>query len=68
VERGHRARKKALASLAMLVSWEQWIERNARVFNNKFSTASMFIAKFKVEVALWSLVGTKRLSNIMTRE
>jgi hypothetical protein len=71
VERGHSKRgqgRKALASLAMLVSWEIWIERNAQIYNNKFSTANMLIAKIKDEVALWSLAGDKVLTNIMPLE
>jgi hypothetical protein len=32
-KRGHE--RKALASLAMLVSWEIWKERNARVFSKQ---------------------------------
>jgi hypothetical protein len=32
--------KRAMASLGMLISWEIWKERNARVFRNAFTTSS----------------------------
>jgi hypothetical protein len=44
--------RKALASLTMLVSWEIWKKRNARVFRNKASTVTMLVTKMKEEVAL----------------
>jgi hypothetical protein len=46
---------KAIASLAMLLSWEIWKERIARVFRNILSTANMLVMKIKEEVSLWSL-------------
>jgi predicted negative regulator of RcsB-dependent stress response len=54
--------KKAMASLAMLVSWEIWKERNARVFRNNASTLSMLVTKIKDEAVIWSLAGAKALS------
>ena len=62
------ANRKALASLAMLVSWEIWLERNARVFQNKAITATMLLQKIKNEVVLWSTAGAKALCNVMPRE
>jgi hypothetical protein len=41
--------RKALASLAMLVSWEIWKERNTSVFRNKSVTITMLLAKIKEE-------------------
>jgi hypothetical protein len=49
-KRGHS--RKVMASLAMLVNWEIWKERNARVFTNKSSTSNMLILKIKEEVNL----------------
>jgi hypothetical protein len=60
--------RKALASLVMLVSWEIWKERNARVFRNTYSTATMLLEKIKGEVALWSIAGARTISNIMPQE
>jgi hypothetical protein len=59
---------KAVASLAMLISWEIWKERNARVFRNTFSTLKAVLGKIKVEARLWSLAGAKALSVLMPRE
>jgi hypothetical protein len=52
----------------MLVSWEIWKERNARVFSNNAPTMAMVVNKIKDEAALWSLAGAKALSNVMPRQ
>jgi hypothetical protein len=57
--------RKAVATLATLISWEISKERNDWVFRNQASTTNMLLAKIKEEVALWSLAGAKALSNIM---
>jgi hypothetical protein len=59
---------KAMASLAMLISWEIWNERNARIFWNYFSTNDMVISRIKDEAMLWCLAGAIALCNIMPRE
>jgi hypothetical protein len=63
-KRGHT--RKAMASLAMLVNWEIWKERNACLFTNKSSTANMLILKIKEEVNLWSLARAKEICQGMT--
>jgi hypothetical protein len=60
--------RKAMTSLAMLISWEIWKERNGCVFRNKVSTTDMVITKIKDEVATWSMAETKALSNVIPRE
>jgi hypothetical protein len=60
--------KKAMASLVMLISWEIWKERNARIFRDTYMTSSYIIIKIKEEVALWSLAGAKAVSDLMPRE
>jgi hypothetical protein len=57
--------KKAMSSLATLVSWEVWKERNARVFQNHYSTVDMVGARIKNEMALWVSAGAKALGNVM---
>ena len=52
----------------MLVSWEVWNERNARVFRNKATTSIMLIEKIKEETTVWCLAGAKALSSIVPRE
>ena len=60
--------RKSLSSLAMLVSWEIWLERNALVFRNKSSTANMLFDKIKEEAVMWCHAEVKALCNIMPRE
>jgi tRNA-dihydrouridine synthase len=45
--------KKAVGSIAMLISWELRKKRNARVFWN-ISTSNIDVNKIKEEFALWS--------------
>ena len=59
---------KALASLMMLISWEIWTERNARVFRNTAVPSMVLISKIKDEVSLWALAGAKQLGIVMPRE
>jgi hypothetical protein len=59
---------KAMASMAMLISWEIWNERNARIFRHHFSTTTLISNKIKEEARLWCLAGAKALCNIMPRE
>jgi hypothetical protein len=60
--------KKALGSIAMLISWELWNERNACIFRNNVSTSSTIVNKIKEEHALWSLAGAKAMSIMMPGE
>jgi hypothetical protein len=57
-----------MASLGMLISWEIWKERNARVFRNTYTTSSFVVAKIKEKVALWSLAVAKAIGNVIPRE
>ena len=60
--------KKAAASILMLVMWEMWKERNARVFRNTASLTTIIVAKIKEEAHLWALAGANHLSALMSRE
>jgi hypothetical protein len=60
--------RKAMASIAMLVSWEICKERNARIFQNSFSTSAMIVQKMKEDATLWSLAGAKAISILLPRE
>ena len=62
------ASRKVMASLAMLVSWEIWLERNARVFRNNSSTATRLIDKIKEEAAMWGRAGAKAMCNFIPQE
>ena len=60
--------KKATASVMMLVSWEIWKERNARIFSNTAAPTTVVVARIKEEAQLWALAGAKHLSSLMSRE
>jgi hypothetical protein len=62
------SKRKDLASLALLVSWEIWNERNGRVFNNKYAPPSVILHKIKGEAKLWILAGDKCMGSLMPRE
>ena len=61
--RGHR--RKTISSLVMLVSWEVWKERNARVFQKKSSMPTTVLEGIKVEARNWVLAGAKHLGSLM---
>jgi hypothetical protein len=65
---GRGQHRKALASLLMLISWEVWKERNARVFRHHISATNVIIAKIKDEARAWCLAGAKNLCNIIPGE
>jgi hypothetical protein len=65
---GKMTKRKDVASLTFLVSWELWNERNARVFKGKQAPPSVLFNKIKQEAKLWILVGDKCMSNLMPRE
>jgi hypothetical protein len=46
-------------SLLLLVIWEIWLERNARVFNRVESSALTVFTKIKSETSTWILAGAK---------
>ena len=60
--------RKAMASLTLLVVWEIWNERNARVFNKKFASPVVILEKIKREARMWVTAGAKHLGEIMPRE
>jgi hypothetical protein len=69
----HNATKKTqsrrpLASLMLLISWELWNERNARIFRNTPGLVGVVVVKIKEENSLWSMARARHLINIMPRE
>ena len=60
--------RKGLASLIMLVSWEIWNERSARVFRKVSSMPNVITSRIKAKVRLGGLAGAKHLSYLMPRE
>ena len=59
--------KKAIRSLAMLIIWEVWKERNARVFNRHQTSTTMLMEKIKAEANLWITAGAKDLGSVVAR-
>ena len=59
---------KGMASLLMLISWELWKERNARVFRNVSAPTTIIVEKIMNEATLWTLAGAKGLGVILHRE
>jgi hypothetical protein len=60
----HGAPLKGWRSLMILVCWEIWKERNARVFRRKFIPSGQLFAKIKEESRAWALAGDKHLGAI----
>ena len=54
--------RKGLQSAIILIAWEIWKERNARVFNNIFTMPSALFQSIKNESKNWILAGAKRLA------
>ena len=59
---------KPLASLMLLISWELWKERNARIFRNEAVPVGVIVTRIKEETSLWSIAGAKHLSNVMPQD
>ena len=57
---------KGLRSAIILITWELCKERNARVFNNKFTMPSSLLDKIKVEGRNWVLAGAKHFGEIVS--
>ena len=60
--------RKDMASLTMLVGWNIWNERNARIFRHKSTPTSVIFDTIKREARLWVTVGAHKLGNIMPGE
>lgn len=53
--------KKPLKSMTILISWELWCERNAKIFHHITTTPATIIAKIKKETMTSLKVGVSRL-------
>lgn len=52
----------------MLIMWELWKERNARVFETRESSTISLFAKIKEEANAWIMVGSRHLESFLARE
>jgi exonuclease III len=57
--------KRGLRSLIILVCWEIWKERNARVFERTEAPNFMVLQRIKDEATLWRSAGAKHLSALL---
>ncbi|KAJ1269540.1 hypothetical protein BS78_07G219500 [Paspalum vaginatum] len=56
-----------LRSLIILVVWELWCERNARIFKRRGSTVQQVLTKIIGEAASWMAAGAKHLADLLCR-
>ena len=56
---------KGLRSLIMLVIWEIWLERNARIFKHKETPCPMVISRIKDHASNWMAAGANHLTAIL---
>nr|TKV93195.1 hypothetical protein SEVIR_9G210300v2 [Setaria viridis] len=59
------ANRKGLRSLIILVLWEIWTERNARIFQNKEQMIHRMANKIKDQAATWIAAGAKHLESFI---
>ena len=57
---------KGLKSLVILVCWEIWNERNARIFNSTEAPSFTVAEKIKGEASAWILAGAKHLACLIS--
>ena len=60
--------RKAVRTLAMLILWEIWKERNSRVFQRQESSVLSLFAKIKNEATAWAQAGASRFASLLMRE
>ena len=46
----HGVARNAMSSLLMLISWEVWNERNARIFRHVASPMAIVVSRIKKEI------------------
>ncbi|XBJ27109.1 hypothetical protein VPH35_004423 [Triticum aestivum] len=60
--------RKAKTSLQMLICWEIWNERNARVFRSKPCHPSRVVVTIKDEAKTWVIAWARLLGNLIMGE
>jgi hypothetical protein len=58
-------KRKGARSLAILICWTIWKERNARVFDQCERSMSSIVPKIKSEVSLWTRARNKNLARLV---
>jgi hypothetical protein len=59
---------KGSRSLAILVTWKIWCERNNRIFNNKEQSVARILEDIKDTTRLWVLAGAKHLAALVVNQ
>ena len=60
--------RKAGRSITLLVIWEVWKERNARVFRRQEAPTLSLVASIKAEAATWTHTGEKDRALLISRD
>ena len=60
-----RLADKGITYATILLPWEIWKERNARIFDRRHNTTEALIGKIKEEARLWCGAGAKKLCEII---
>lgn len=60
--------RKGITSLTLLIVWEIWKERNARVFRNHGRPVGSLMSAIKGEASAWIAAGAKGLESFLARE
>jgi hypothetical protein len=57
-------RRDGVSTLFMLVCWQLWKERNARVFDRRSATVAMVLDRIRAEADLWITAGARKLGSL----
>lgn len=64
----HKQQKKGVDTLFILVCWQLWKERNARVFRSKAATTQGLVQVIREEAIMWIRAGAMHLGSLIPRE
>lgn len=62
---GTGTQAKGMRSMAILVMWELWKERNARIFQQKLRSEPPLFSWIQDEARNWTMAGAKPLAQII---
>jgi hypothetical protein len=61
----HTDHRDGIRSIIILVLWELWTERNARIFKAKASTLRQLMNRIQDEANGWAFAGAKTLQRLI---
>lgn len=59
--------RRGWSSLVQLVWWTAWKERNARIFDNKFSTVMQVFHCLIEDIDTWTIAGRNKINKLLHR-